>query len=289
MEKMVVKIGVLAPLTGGRADAGEYMRNAPLIAEEEINSDKSKKYIVQLVLEDTQYMPNPAVTGAQKLINIDNVRYIIGPYGSSQVLAVAPVAEENKVILITPGGQADGISDAGDYIFRLIHHASQEAPVFAEFVARKMAGDTLHFIAVNNAFAPSYLGNFLPALERRGKRVGIKESFEPDATDFRTQLLKIKAQNPTDIFPIATPKQMGLILKQANELGIKANFYHIGVEGPELVEVAGALAEGIFYSYSYDSASAEESVRRFYELYNSRFNAGSDTGLPRTHMTACIS
>jgi branched-chain amino acid transport system substrate-binding protein len=70
---------------------------------------------------------------------------------------------------------------------------------------------------------------------------------------------------------------MGLILVQAHELGIDANFYHIGVEGPDLVGTAGDLAEGIFYPYSYDNQSASPEVQTFYEKYVQRFGTEPDT------------
>ena len=272
-----ITVGVIAPFSGIRADAGEFTQNALILAQEEINTDKERKYIIDLIYEDSQYQPQVAVSAVQKLLAIDNINYIIGPYGSSQVLAVAPIVEKNKTILITPGGQSDDISHAGDYIFRNIHNAKQEAPIFAKFIAQNMEGDTVDLLVANVAFTESYLNNFIPVFESFGKQIGKIEYFDVADTDFRTELTKIKADNPTDIFPLATPKHMGLILEQAHELGINAHFYHIGVEGPDLLEIGGTFAEGLFYPYSYDAHGSEPRVKAFYNAYVARFGADPDT------------
>jgi len=275
--KPVIKIGVAAPLSGVRADAGEFTKNALVLAEEKINSNKLSEYHLQFVYEDTKYEPKTAVSVVNKLIEVDRVNYIIGPYGSSEVLAAVPVAEKAQRIVLLPGAQSDEVSQLGDHVFRLVHHTSQEAPVFGAFLAEHMKSESLPFLAINTGVTPSYLENVPPVLEQRGKKLGMVEKFEATDTDFRTQLLKIKQTNPTDLMVIATPKQTGLILKQADELGLKVQFYSIGVEGPELVATAGSLADGLFYPYSYDSTASSDQVRQFHENYLKRFGMENDT------------
>lgn len=272
-----IKIGVIAPLTGVRADAGEFTRNALTIAEEEINFNSKHNYKTQFLFEDSRYEPAAAVSALRKLVDVDGVLYIIGPHGSSEVLAAAPIAEQAKVILIAPASQTSEVSQAGDYIFRVIHNSAQEAPISASFVAGRMKSDTLHFLALNTAITDPYLKDFKPVFEAAGKKIGLVEKFDSKAGNFKTELTKIKNEKPTDIFLIATPKHAGLILKQANELGIKAQFYNIGVEGPELVQLAGAAAEGLLYPYSYDSTSKDEQVVQFHTAYTTRFNHEPDT------------
>ena len=286
-----VKVGVIAPLTGTRADAGEYMRNALALAQED--TAKNSRYPFEFVLEDSKYEAPTAISAYRKLVDFDGVKYIIGPYGSSEVMAVGPVAEEAKVLLLLPGAQSDEISALGDYIFRIIHHSSQEAPVFAKFIANKMKGDTLHFLLLNTAITEPYLKVFTPVFESEGKKIGITEKYEVTTSDFRSALLKIKNRNPSDIFLIATPKHAALILEQARELGITAQFYNIGVEGPELLATKGAAAEGLLYPYSYNNHSEEKSISNFSERYSSRFGTEPDTIAANTYdaallLTRCI-
>lgn len=275
--KESIKIGVLAPLSGVRADAGEFTKNGLTLAEEEINNNPDLRYKLEFLYEDTKYEAPVAVTGLQKLLTVDGAHYIIGPYGSSEVMATGPVAEQTKAIMMVIGAQSEEVSQLGDYIFRIIHNSAQEAPIFAEFVAKKMFGDTLNFLAINSAITDPYLKSFTPTFEAAGKKIGLVEKFDQKTTDFRTELTKIKAQKPSDIFLIASPKMVGLILQQADELGIKAQFYNIGVEGPDIVAVAGSLAEGLLYPYSYDNHGSEPRVQEFYSAYTARFGGEPDT------------
>lgn len=270
------KIGVLLPLSGSRADAGELSKNAIEIAKEEISADKERKNKLEFIYEDTKYEPQTAVSAATKLIDLDKVHYIIGPGGSSEALAVAPIVEKSKVVLIVHGAQSDEISDAGDYVFRIVHNSRQEAPIFAEFVSENMKGNKLHFLAMNTAAIDSYLKNFTPTFEAGGKTIGKVEKFDTKVIDFKDLLIKLKSENPTDIFILAVPKQTGIILKQAGELGIKVKFWGIGSEGSEITQIGGSMAEGYTYPYSYDHTMAGERVKKFYDKYIEKFGKQPD-------------
>lgn len=283
-----VKVGVPIPLSGIRADGGQYGKNGLQMALEEINRDSSRKFKLEFLYEDTQYNPRLAVTAFHKLKNIQNVKYIIGLFGSSEVLAVAPLAEQSKTLLITPSAQSDEISSAGDYIFRLNHNSAQEAPFFADFVSKKMRGTRLHFLVIQTAFSPSYLKNFLPTLAARGKQAGETLEFDPAVTDLRPQLLRIQARQPSDIMLLATPTHIGLALKQAAEMGIAAQFYSIASEGPEIVRQAGSAAEGLLYPYSYDSQAQASRVKTFVQKYSERFGEIPDYTAPNSYDAAYI-
>lgn len=274
--KKELKIGVIVPLTGPRADAGEYTQNAIKLAKEDIEKVSEGNIEPNFILEDSKYEAPVAVSAAQKLISIDKVKYIIGPFGSSEVLAVGPIAEKEKVLLLATAAQTEEISSLGDYVFRLIHNTKQEAPIFAKFVSEHMKGETLPFLVLNTAVSDPYIKSFTPNFEVSGKKIGLIEKYDAKETDFKTHLLKIKASNPADIFLVAVPKGAGMILKQARALGMTSQFYNIGVEGPDLVKEAGKYADGLYYSYSYDSTSNEPAVSDFYNRYKTRFGTEPD-------------
>jgi branched-chain amino acid transport system substrate-binding protein len=274
-EDSQLKIGVIGPFTGPRAEGGEFMKNALNLAIEDINSIGGLPDI-NLVFEDSKYEAPVAVSAFNKLRDIDNVHYVIGPIGSSEVLAVSPIAEKNKVILITPSAQTVEISTAGDYIFRTIHNSNQEAPVFAEYLAEKLKDSKLYFIGVNTAITDSYVNVFRLVYEKNGGEIGLVEKFDYKEVDFKTILLKIKAQNPKNIFLIGTAKQEGTIIKQAKDLSMDAHFFGFGIEGPEIIQVAGNLANGLVYPYSYDGHSQESSVKNFRERYVDKFGVEPD-------------
>lgn len=283
-----VKLGVIAPLTGVRADAGSYIKNGFTLARDEINSDGTRRYKLTLIFEDDQYQPALAVTAFHKLKNIDFVQFVAGAHGSSVALALKPLAERTKTIVISVGAQADEVTGPNGYVFRILHSCKQEAPFLASFIASRMDGAELNMLTLQTAISPSYLSYFIPALATAGKKPGLHEEFDPAVTDFRPQLLKFKAKNTRHVFLIATPKHAGVILRQAAEIGLRSQFYNIAVESPETAALGGRAAEGFLYAYSYDNGSADSSVRRFAELYEKRFGEEPDTTAANSYDAAYI-
>lgn len=272
-EKEKIKVGVLAPLSGARAEAGEYSKKGLDFALQEINSDDSKKYSVELAFEDTQYDPKLAVTAFQKLKDIDNAQFVIGPYGSSEVLAIAPLAEQSRIILLAPSSQSTDVTNAGDYIFRSQINVGQEAPFWADFIFRKTGQKSLHLLLLNTDYGESYQKIFVPAFEKLGGKIGVIEKFGANETDFRTALSKIKGAETGGILIVTTPKSAGLILRQAKEMGIETSFFASSVfEGQELFDAAGGAEEGVVYPYPYDAESTDSTMKAYKEKYYAKFN-----------------
>jgi len=119
-EAGTVKIGLIAPLTGSLAEHGLDMKQAALLAVEEINSKGGilgKK--VELVIEDTACKADLATAAVQKMITQDNVYAIVGEYCSTVTLAVQPTIMENKKLLLVPVSVATKITEQGyKYTFR---------------------------------------------------------------------------------------------------------------------------------------------------------------------------
>jgi len=272
-----INIGIIGPFTGARTEAGNFMKNALMIAEKEINTSNSKKFKINFIYEDSKYEPPVAVSAYQKLKNVNLVNYLIGPMGSSEVLAIAPLAEKDKTLLITPGSQTDKISQAGDYIFRLMHKNSHEIPSFGKLIASQIKDSPLYVISINTDIAEPYSSGLKSILETNGSTLGVMEKVDPKEVDFKTVLLKLKVQNPKYLLMIATTKQEGLIIKQANDLGLNiSKYFGLGVEGPEIVDIAGKLAEGLLYPYSYDSSSLEKNIIKFKNKYIETYNKEPD-------------
>lgn len=272
-EKEIIKVGAILPLTGQRAEGGRYDKNGLEMALEEINQNPQKNIQIKLIYEDSQYEPQLAVTAFNKLRDFDQVKYIIGPHGSSEVLAIAPIAEKNKIIVITPIAQSADITKAGDYIFRSQINVTLEAPILADFIYKKAQDKTVHIMLLNTDYGSSFLANFQPYYENLGGKIGLIEKYELKDADFRTQLTKIKSQNPEYIVLAAVPKSAAMIIKQAREMKITAQFFGTApVEGKELLDIGSGAVEGFIYSYPYDESSPNLIMKDYREKYYSKYN-----------------
>ena len=200
------------------------------------------------------------------------MKFIIGAHGSSETLAVAPLAEKEKIILITAGSQATEISTAGDYVFRTQINVQQEGPYFARYLAQIIGKDPIHILGINTDYLPSFLNAFKPELESLGGNVGLVEKFETKETDFRSILTKVSAENPKFIFLIAPGKQAAVILKQASELNLKVKWFGPSpIEGQELLAYGKELVEGLVFPYPYDDTSEQNEMKIFREKYQKEY------------------
>ena len=253
-----IKIGVLFPFSGKIASIGDSMRDAVELAHS--NSDN-----IELIYQDEECDAEKAVS-AYRALRLQGVRIIIGAGCSSSTVAVAPIAESEKVLLFTPLSSADVISKMGDYIFRNHEFASQKAGKIAEFASTKYKTAAIIYDATSDAYVSSqkiFADNF------KGDTLDV-ESFQKNANDYRSQLIKIKEKNPEAIVVFALMPDSGLIIKQMNELGIKSQI--IGEDGlvldSDFIKAVGNLSNGIIFAGTkFDRESSPE----FFDAFNKKY------------------
>ncbi len=220
-----IKIGVLITYTGGLGPIGEGMANGAKLAAMEINNKSiTKGRNVTLIFEDTGTDPAKAAEAARKLINFDKVQVIIGGVASSETLAIAPIAEQNKVVLISASSTNPSISKAGEYIFRVVPSDLLQGEAIAKLaLEKKYAKATMlvenndYGIGMEDVFKKHFTGNVTSIRYEKGKG------------DYRTELESIKKASPDVIIYVGYPADASVILKQAGELGLKEKW--IAAEG----------------------------------------------------------
>jgi len=271
-KEKVVKVGVLVPLTGF-GDLGEKMGYGAKLAVEEINSKGGiNGNKIKLIYEDSKCQSTTGVTALKKLIEINNVKMIVGPLCSGVAMSISPIAEESKILLIH-GGLAPKLKFAGDYIFRDIPGASLLASIKADYLIKKLKIKDVALLFANTDFGAGYSEAFKESFEELGGEIISSEKFEQFTTDYRTQLIKIKSKSPEAIILVGSPNEMGLAIKQMKEIGIKATvFMPPSAEGQPLLEAGGDAVEGAIYIYGFDSESKESSTVEFIKKYQKKYN-----------------
>ena len=113
--KSEIKIGAILTLSGEAAPYGQSAKNALEMGLKEARADGSlKDREVSLVFEDDRLDPKTGVSAFRKLVETDKVTSVIGPMMSSVALAIAPVANDKKVILLSPSASSPSLTEAGD-------------------------------------------------------------------------------------------------------------------------------------------------------------------------------
>jgi len=270
-----IKIGWIGPLSGDVAFYGQAIKQATDLATEEINNAggiKGKR--IRILYEDAQMDPKAGVSALTKLIKIEKVPIVIQAAGSSVMLAEAPIAEKSKVVLISPTASNDKIKYAGDYIFRNWPSDSYQGEIIADFVIKVLQKREAFILFINNDYGSGLKDVFGKHFTELGGTIVNSDNYDEGSTDFRTQLSKAKISSKGIIFLASHYREAALLLKQAKQLGIKAQFVASdGCFAPELIDLSQGGAEGtIVANMRWNPESKDPIVREFVDNYRQRFN-----------------
>ncbi len=269
-----IKVGEYASMTGKEATFGQSSHGGTLLAVEEVNAAGGvlgKK--LELITEDTQSKAGEPATVVRKLITRDQVIAVLGEVASSRSLEAAPIAQQFKVPMISPSSTNPKVTEVGDYVFRVCFIDPFQGTVMANFAwntlkVRKVAVLT----DVKSDYSLGLAQYFKQRFEQLGGKMVIDQSFSGGDKDFKAQLTAIKAAGPDGLFIPAYYTDVGLIARQAKELGI--NFPLFGGDGwesPKLIELGGEAVEGKFYSTHYSPEDPSAAVKEFVKRYQARF------------------
>lgn len=273
----IIKIGAMLPLSGDAAQYGEWGKNGISLAVDEINSKGGiKGNKIEVVYEDDAADPKKGVSTVNKLISIDKVKVIIGPIPSAVTLAIAPICENNKVVVLSSSSNPI-ITHAGDYIFRNWPSDDFEGSAMAQY-AIKMKFNNIAVFHINNEYGLGIATIFKEQYIKLGGRVLITEAFMQGGSDMRSLLTKIKSYNPDAIYLIGHTKENGYIVKQARDLGIKTQILGtVGIEGPDFINIAGESAEGLVYTApAFDPDAHDPVINTYQEAYIKKYGMKSE-------------
>lgn len=267
----VVKIGLMGPLTGDAAVYGVNPKKGAELAIDEINANggvNGKK--LELIAEDSKCDPKEAVNAINKLVNVNEVKFIIGGMCSSETLAAAPIAEQNQVIMVSPVSTNYKVSQAGDYIFRTVPSDALQGKKAAQVAASRGFRKAAVFYVNTNDYGPGLEMVFKEEFTELGGEVIISEGHAVGAPDFRTELAKIKSAKPDVLFLASQMPAISLVIRQAKELGIECPI--IGTEtmqDEKFVEATGNASEGILFTSfaEYDGPEAVAFMAKYQQKY----------------------
>ncbi|XQY92437.1 substrate-binding domain-containing protein [Metabacillus sp. HB246100] len=203
-EQETVKIGVLASLTGALESYGLQTKQGFELgldyATDGTMEVAGKK--IEVVFEDTETKPEVAVQKATKLLEEDEVDFLVGSSSSGDTLAVLPLAEEYEKIMVVEPAVADSItgSEFNPFVFRTARNSSQDAIAGAAAIAGD--GVKIATLAPDYSFGIDGVTAFKEAAEKLGADIVLEEYADPAATDFTANIQKIIESKPDYLFVI---------------------------------------------------------------------------------------
>lgn len=271
----VIKVGVYGDLSGQTSNFGKSTREGVELATEEINAKGGiggRK--IQLVIEDDQGRPEQAKTVVSKLVNQDKVSAVIGEVASTNSLAAAPVAQEARVPMITPSSTNPKVTQVGDYISRVCFIDPFQGSVMAKFAANSLKAKTAAIFGdVNSDYSKGLTEFFEAEFSKLGSKVVMKQSYTQNDQDYKGQLTAIRSANPDVIYVPGYYGQVGIIAKQARELGIdKPILGGDGWDSAELWALGGDAMKNTFISNHYSVDDPSPAIQSFVKAYKTKFN-----------------
>ncbi|MEK7208191.1 MAG: ABC transporter substrate-binding protein [Patescibacteria group bacterium] len=265
-EPSVIKIGVIASLTGTGAVRGESAQQGLTLAREEIErSGVLKGRKIELVYEDVPLTePKKAPAALQKLATIDKVAAVIGPMGSTVVMSVAPLADSVGVPLIVHTASVLKATEDNESLFRLWPTARNYVDVIAPEVTKR-GYKKIAVLSATQENTIDFLNIFREAVPALGASIVISEQVTADVKDFRTQLAKIKVAEPDAIFLNLFEGQIGVAADQARKLGITTPFFTNSVMSAVELSVNPLALEGAWFPRfsGYTDEAKQEFISRF--------------------------
>lgn len=241
-----LKIGALFAVTGPAAFLGGPERNTALMVVDEINRAggiKGRK--IELVAYDTAGDATKAVQLASKLIKDDQVIAIIGPSTTGESMAVIPVAEREKVPLISCSAGIKITEPVKKWIFKTAQNDTLAVARIYEQL-RKQKLSRVAILSVSDGFGASGREQLKGQAAAYGIRVVSDDTYGPKDTDMTAQLTRIRGLKPDAIICWGTNPGPAVVAKNAHQLGIRIPLYMShGVSSKKFIELAGDAAEGI--------------------------------------------
>ena len=270
-----IKIGGMAPLTGALAIYGVTTTNGAELAVKEINENGGilgKK--IEYIMLDTKGDSTEAVMAYNKLVD-EKVAGIIGEVTSKPTLAVAEVAVQDNMPLITPTGTQVDITEVGPNIFRVCFTNPYQGKVLAITSKERLGANTVAVMLNNSSdYSDGIAKAFIEESEKLGMKVMGVEGYADGDKDFRPQLTKLAAMNPDVILIPEYYEQAALIATQAREVGVKSIF--VGSDGWDgiaktLDQSAYAAIENSYFTNHFSMEDQSEKIQDFLKDYREAY------------------
>jgi branched-chain amino acid transport system substrate-binding protein len=239
-----IRIGMVDPLTGVyAAPAGNEVMGAKLAIDQMNAKGGILGRQVELLVEDSANDVGTGVQKARKLIERDQVNFIIGDVNSGIAAAIAQVTSEKKVLHIVSGGHTDTITgkDCHWNVFRVCNTTRMEANSVSDLLYNKY-GKKWHFITPDYAFGHTLYQACADNLKKLGGTVTGNELTPLGTTDFSAYLIKARAASPDVMLLLVQGSDMINCLKQIVQFGLNKQIHIAGTQ-QELESLAGLPPE----------------------------------------------
>ena len=272
----VVKIGHVAPLTGGIAHMGKDNENGARLAVEEINAKGltigGQKITLELDAQDDAADPRTATQVAQRLVD-DNIVAVVGHLTSGTSIPASKIYSDAGIVQISPSSTNPGYTQQGfKTTYRVVATDAQQGPALAKYASEDLKLKSVAIVDDSTAYGQGLANEFEKTAKSLGMNVMSHDATNDRAVDFRAILTKIKGENPDAIMYGGSDATGGPFAKQARQLGLRARVLAgDGLCTDKLSDLAGDATDNVVCSEAGLALEKMVDGKAFEAKYEKRF------------------
>lgn len=274
-----ILIGEYGSMTGSESSFGTSTHLGIQLAIEEHNKNgKVHGRPLKLISVDDKGKIETTKEVVKKLITEDKVVALIGEVASSRSLAAAPIAQKNKVPMISPASTNPSVTEVGNYIFRICYIDPFQGYVMAKFASENLKVQKVAILKdLESTYSRGLADYFTKTLTELGGEIVADEAFSSGEVNFKSQLENIRAQKPEAIFIPGYYSEVALIARQIKSMGIKAHLLGgDGWDSKRLFEIGRDAVNGGYFSNHYTVESQEPAAKEFRKKFREKYNTTPD-------------
>ena len=220
-KKKPLRFGVADPLTGPAAIFGKDQMQAVRWAVEDINAKGGVNgHPLEAIILDHQAKPEVGIAVVNRFVHVEKVPVYITAF-SNVVKAVAPIANREKVLMLSVGANAPAIARLGDYVYTTFPLADVDMNALGQYAYQKMGKRRAAVLHVNHETGRDGAKVFRDSFKKAGGKIVVFESYEQERSDFTGLVLKVKAANPDIIHIHSVIRDFTAVVAQMRQLGVK--------------------------------------------------------------------
>jgi branched-chain amino acid transport system substrate-binding protein len=272
-----IKIGAIFNVTGGMSSIDAPGLNGLKLAAQEINAAGGVLgRPIEVIAIDGKTDQTAVTNAVSEMINVHKVVAIAGLNDSTYALAAGPIAQNAGIPFVTAGATLPTLPEQiGDYFFMVPFGDDTQAHAVADFAIDELGAKTA-WLLVDQAydFTTALAKFFKERFTERGGTIVLEDIYQSGDTDFSAQIARLRALDPQPdvLFVSAIPNEAGITTKQIREAGLTQPILSgDGFDTPLIAEVAGELADDVYYSTHASLDNPDPKVQNFVKAYTAAY------------------
>ncbi|MFC0863412.1 branched-chain amino acid ABC transporter substrate-binding protein [Sphaerimonospora cavernae] len=278
-DQKVVKIGVIAPLTGNLSAIGLGIRNSVDLAIRQANEQNAiPGWKIELRAEDDQATPQVGQQAASTLADDTAVAGVVGTYNSSVAQNVMPVLDKASIVQVSPGNTGPALTMGEDLdnpkrpyhnYFRTCTTDAIQGPFGARYVYNTLGIKKIATINDKKTYGVGLVAQFTKEFKALGGEVVSEQTINPDDTDYSSVIAKVAAAKPDLLYYGGEYPQAGPLSRQMKARGLNvALMGGDGIVDPKYIELGGDTSVGDFGTSVGAPVESLDSAKAFVEAYD---------------------